>query len=697
MNALGPLNIEQLEFIILAALTVILFGFLHHRFWRGARARTIRWVVWPVVATLLAGGWFFAEEAARHEWRTMHRMVEGYAPTFAAEMQRLGHQEVTLETASDNTRYWQLLQAEKRWLAANPSIKDIYTLRKLADGRVGVIVDSATVSQQDGATESGHEPQTSIGKIYRGGLDHAVDSVLAGEIVFQDEPRMDPSGIRVTSLVPIRGMGEKIDAVLGVDFDAVPWIHTANRARRTVIAYLATVLLLIAGAGSAIAHQATDRDRRRTREVTPVVTKKPVDQHALSMEKQKLETLIDSIDGIVWEAEPSTFRFTFVSRRCERILGFTPEQWVAKEGFWQSKLHPEDLWARDHCARMVAAKQPYTYDYRMIAADGRTVWIRENAAVLVDATGKPLLIRGVLYDITAQKHAAAELESANAALVDSSRFAGMAEVATGVLHNVGNVLNSVNVSGNVISDRLRRSKVIELGKVAGLLTLQAADFAGFVARDPRGPHIPELISRVAEALRAEHADLLEEVDSITRNIAHIKEIVAMQQGFAKGEGIVEPLGIQGLVDDAIKINSASLSRHRIAVVQAYEDVPEVLVDKHLVLQILVNLLRNAKQAIQESGIEPRRIVVKIQSKGTDSVTVAVQDTGTGIAAENLTRIFSHGFTTKKTGHGFGLHSSALAASGMGGSLAALSDGPGTGATFVLELPVHHAEPVAAAA
>ena len=317
--------------------------------------------------------------------------------------------------------------------------------------------------------------------------------------------------------------------------------------------------------------------------------------------------------------------------------------------------------------------------------------------MLLDAAGEPLLVRGVFHDISAQKRAAAELEQANAALIDSSRHAGMAEVATGVLHNVGNVLNSVNVSGNVICERLRRSKVIELGKVAGLLTLQKADFIGFVTTDPRGPHIPELISRVAEALREEHRDLIEEVESITRNIGHIKEIVAMQQGFAKGAGHVETLAIQSLVDDAIKINAMQLSRHHVAVLQAYEVVPQVQADKHLVLQILVNLLRNAQQAIQESGREERRIVVRIQGNGGETVRVIVQDTGGGIAPENLTRIFSHGFTTKKTGHGFGLHSSALAATGMGGALSAHSDGPGTGATFTLELPVFNATPAAAAA
>jgi PAS domain S-box-containing protein len=405
------------------------------------------------------------------------------------------------------------------------------------------------------------------------------------------------------------------------------------------------------------------------------------------VEKHKLETLINSIDGVVWEADALTFEFSFVSQQCESLLGFPRKDWTTVRAFWKTRLHAEDHWAGDDRTRMVADKLPYSYEYRMIAADGHTVWIRESAAVVLDSAGEPLLVRGVFRDITTQRCAAEELERANAKLVDSSRHAGMAEVATGVLHNVGNVLNSLNISGSVISERLRGSKVIELGKVAGLLTLQKADFAGFVVRDPRGPHIPEMISCLADALRAEHRDLLEEVESITRNISHIKEIVSMQQGFAKGAGLVEPLVIQTLVDDAIKINAGHLTQHRISVVQAFEEVPEVLADKHLVLQILVNLLRNAQQAIDESGREERRIVVKIQKNGGDFVRVAVQDSGNGVAAENLTRIFSHGYTTKKTGHGFGLHSGALAAAKMGGSLKAHSEGPGTGATFVLELPI----------
>ena len=672
--------------VILAAGAVLVFAVLHRWLWRERTKGVVVPVMWMIVLTVLGSGWFLVEGAAQRERDRLRQMVEGYALTYAQELGRIGHQEITLKTWPDDPKYWRMIEAEKRWLKVNPSINDIYTLRKLPDGRVALIVDSETDYDRDGKFEGEREQRTKIGEVYEGALAQVMDAVLAGQTVFQDTPATDRWGTWVSALVPIRDFKGDVEAVLGVDFDATRWVAAVQNARLTTIGHLAIFLLIVAGGSALLMHQIATRDlQRQLRE-----------QEGVRGEKQRFETLVNSVDGIVWEADAQTFRFRFVSRQSERLLGYTPEHWLASENFWREKLHPEDQWAIADRTRRVAEKASYACEYRMLAADGRMVWIRESAAVTLDSDGQPLVVQGVFYDITAQKRAAEELEQANSSLVDSSRFAGMAEVATGVLHNVGNVLNSVNVSGNVISDRLRGSKVIELGKVAGLLTLQAADFAGFVARDPRGPHIPELISRVAEALRAEHAELLEEVDSITRNIAHIKEIVSMQQGFAKGHGVVEELDVQAVVDDAIKIKSTALTRHRITVVQAFEEVPRVLVDKHLVLQILVNLLRNAKQAIESSGRDERRVVVKIQGNGEEFVKIAVQDSGGGIAPENLTRIFSHGFTTKKDGHGFGLHSSALAATGMGGALSAYSEGPGTGAIFTLDLPVARAGTAAVA-
>ena len=408
---------------------------------------------------------------------------------------------------------------------------------------------------------------------------------------------------------------------------------------------------------------------------------------ALSLSQQKLEALVHSINGIVWECTPDTFRFTFVSRQVERLLGYQVEEWLANPRFWQEKLHPEDAaYALQTCHEVTARREPYNYDYRMIAADGRTVWIRESGVVLIE-NDKPTAIRGIFQDITEQKLAAAELDKLNKQLVDTSRQAGMAEVATGVLHNVGNVLNSVNVSTTLIREKLRGSEVASLVKLGGLLQQHEDDLPGFFATDPKGKLVPRFIIQLADHLGAEHKVLQKEQDLLAHNIEHIKEIVAMQQNYARVSGILEPVSIANLVDDALQLNTAGLSRHGVQVLRQYSDVPPVTADKHKVLQILVNLVHNAKYALDESKRPDKRLTVGIGMNGGNRLKVTVSDNGIGIPPENLTRIFSHGFSTRKGGHGFGLHSGANAAKEMGGQLSVQSDGVGQGATFTLEIPL----------
>jgi C4-dicarboxylate-specific signal transduction histidine kinase len=159
----------------------------------------------------------------------------------------------------------------------------------------------------------------------------------------------------------------------------------------------------------------------------------------------------------------------------------------------------------------------------------------------------------------------------------------------------------------------------------------------------------------------------------------------MQQGFAKVSGLKETLQLTDLVEDALKMNASAFARHDIRVVKEFENIPLVTVEKHTVLQILVNVVRNAKQACDEFNPPAKKLTIRVSTR-EGRVRIAVTDNGIGISPENLSRIFAHGFTTKKTGHGFGLHSGALAAKEMGGSLTVRSDGPGCGATFMLELP-----------
>jgi PAS domain S-box-containing protein len=408
---------------------------------------------------------------------------------------------------------------------------------------------------------------------------------------------------------------------------------------------------------------------------------------ALSRSQQKLEALVHSIDGIVWECTPDTFQFTFVSRQSERLLGYKPEEWMASPRFWHEKLHPEDATrAAQTCHEAVARRQPYHYEYRMIAAEGRVVWIRESGVVLVESD-QPVAVRGIFQDITEQKRAAEELARLNQRLAESYRQAGMAEIATGVLHNVGNVLNSVNVSATLVQERLRQSKVSSLIKTADLLRPHAADPGPFLTADPKGRRVVPFLLTLADHLGGEQQAVLEEIGALVRNIEHIKEIVAMQQSYACVSGVLEPVSAAGLVEDALRVNESALARHRIQLVREFAGTSRVLVDKHKVLQILINLIRNAKQALDHGAAEGKVLTLGIAPLNGDKVRITVQDNGVGIAPENLTRIFAHGFTTKKQGHGFGLHSAALAAKEIGGGLTAHSDGLGRGAVFTLELPM----------
>ncbi|MEO8429442.1 MAG: ATP-binding protein, partial [Verrucomicrobiota bacterium] len=278
-----------------------------------------------------------------------------------------------------------------------------------------------------------------------------------------------------------------------------------------------------------------------------------------------------------------------------------------------------------------------------------------------------------------------ELENTHKQLVEASRLGGMAEIATNVLHNVGNVLNSVNVSASLVIDSVKKSKTSSLAKVVGLLREHDQDLGTFITSDPKGKQLPAYLGQLSEYLLADQKATVQELELLRGNIEHIKEIVAMQQSHAMVSGVKEIVDITDLIEDSLRMNIGALSRHKVKLIREFEKVPPMNVEKHKILQILVNLVRNAKHACQESDRADKLLTVRV-ANGDALVKISVIDNGIGIPVENLTRLFNHGFTTKKDGHGFGLHSGALAAKEMGGSLSVHSEGVGRGATFTLVLP-----------
>lgn len=275
-----------------------------------------------------------------------------------------------------------------------------------------------------------------------------------------------------------------------------------------------------------------------------------------------------------------------------------------------------------------------------------------------------------------------------AALVETARAAGMSEIATGVLHNVGNVLNSVNVSARIAVEQAKGTASNDLSRVVNTLRPSAADLSTFLRDDPRGKHLFPLLDSLTDKLVNERTVLVRELEALTEGIEHIKELIQSQQGYAGRAGVREVVSLAEQVETAISItNQATSASTAIQIVREFDEIEPVSVDRHRLVEILVNLIQNARQSVTEAGSSPMRVTIRIRKLTLQRVRLEVEDNGVGIAPENLARVFTHGFTTKKNGHGFGLHASANAATEMGGNLSATSEGKGQGATFVLELPL----------
>lgn len=363
----------------------------------------------------------------------------------------------------------------------------------------------------------------------------------------------------------------------------------------------------------------------------------------------------------------------------DEIIGTTDfDYWdfECAQGFFQSER------------KIIETRQPLIgVCEQEVRNDGRKTWVISSKMPLEDEAGNVFGTFGISKDITALKETEFQLQETNRQLVSASRRAGMAEIASNVIHNVGNVLNSVNVSLSLSQSMVKNSGVENLFKTADLLD-QNRDTPDFLSTDPKGKILSEFLRMSAEQLTQVDQSVLDELANLGRNLDHIKTIIAMQQEYAGVASVTENVALIPLVQDAIRIGQCTMTELGVEIETQFMVDIGAEIDKHRVLQILVNLVRNAKHACEEAHHDaPKKIIVTIDQPTDDFFTIDISDNGAGIDQSNLTSIFSHGFTTKENGKGFGLHSSANAAKELGGSLIATSAGHGQGAAFVLSLPL----------
>jgi len=409
---------------------------------------------------------------------------------------------------------------------------------------------------------------------------------------------------------------------------------------------------------------------------------------ALRAGEAKYRDLFESSRDAIMTLEPPSWSFTSGNPATVAMFGAKNEMEFTSHG--PGELSPE----RQPDGRASAEKSKEMIATAMREGSHFFEWTHRrigggefSANVLMTRMeqGGKVILQATVRDITERKRAEEELKNIHQQLVEASRRDGMVEIASNVLHNVGNVLNSVNVSTGLIVANAKKSRASSLGRVVVLLREHAQDLGTFITDDVRGKNVPFFLAHLSEELLAEQKALVSEVDSLRQNIEYIKEIVVMQQNYAKVGGVKEMINVESLVEDSIRMNEGALKRDRVEVIREFETVPPLNIEKYKILQILVNLLANSQHACSESARTDKRLTVRV-ANGEGRIKISVRDNGIGIPPENLTRIFTHGFTTRKDGHGFGLHSSVLAAREMGGSLTVHSDGPSQGAAFTLELP-----------
>lgn len=369
----------------------------------------------------------------------------------------------------------------------------------------------------------------------------------------------------------------------------------------------------------------------------------------------------------------------------EKLEIETMEEAVGKSDF--------DFWGAKSAAEFYATEQEIIRTRQPVSGktesgvkpNGDVLWTLMSKMPLIDEKNQVVGTFGINKDITQQKQVEAKLDETHKELIVASRQAGMAEIATNILHNVGNVLNSINVSISQADEITRRLKVKNLQKVATMIS-ENAEIENYLCEDEKGKRLPEYLTLIARELVKEQESILEELESTKRHLEHIKMVVSMQQEYATANSVVENVDLAEVLEDAIRMSSGSLKRHQITLIREFEPGLIVSLDKHRVMQILVNLIRNAKHAMKSVEHNDKKLTINVDQNEPGMVTISVKDNGSGISPENLTNLFNHGFTTKKNGHGFGLHSGANFARELGGSLIGTSEGLGKGATFSLSMP-----------
>ena len=377
-----------------------------------------------------------------------------------------------------------------------------------------------------------------------------------------------------------------------------------------------------------------------------------------------------------------------MSRELYHIYGLNPSEPAPSiEGF-MGRIHEENRKTiKKLMERAFSQGLEYEYEFQMKQNNGKYRWYHVIGRPV--SLQKPITtLTGIVMDITKRKAAEEQIADLHSQLVTSARLAGMADIASSTLHNVGNVLNSANVSVEFLKERNFQSDIREIENIREILKINLSRLPEYFQTDPRGKFVPEYLIELLKDVKSNYEMFSNELDSLSKSLSHIKNIILTQSDMSRASGISEKVFMPEILDAALDMIATNFDKYDIHIHKDYQESSFVYIDKVKVLQILVNLIRNAKEALMETSLINEKIlkVSLVEDSSEKNIIIQIKDNGIGIPKENLNKVFSLGFTTKADGHGLGLHMSAISAQELGGVLSVESKGEASGATFTLTLP-----------
>ena len=275
-----------------------------------------------------------------------------------------------------------------------------------------------------------------------------------------------------------------------------------------------------------------------------------------------------------------------------------------------------------------------------------------------------------------------ELEDTKDELVEQAHKAGMSDIAAGVLHNVGNLLNSVNTSASLIDETLQQSKISKLEQANSLLREHIDHFDEYLASDGNSKNLLNYYLLLEDPLKAEHQNIRKQTSRLIDKINLINEVISAQQTYAGASQYTDVTSLTEMIDSALALQAGSIEKHGLIVEKDFQATGTIIAQRSKLIHVLVNIFKNAKEAMENNPINEKKILIKTWEDHRQ-IYLSISDNGPGIDPDYLDKIFTQGFTTKKNGHGFGLHSCANYISEMGGKIKVSNKENETGATFTI--------------